>query len=890
MFQLKEYQQDALDTLSHFLKNCKVTGDVTTAFSDSLKENNFPNVPYRSYNFDETPYVCIRIPTGGGKTILGSFSIPVVAKELLREDFPITLWLVPTNIIQEQTVSALKSNPAYSEHLNDAFNNNVSIYDIADINQIKPQDIGNKAIIVVSTLQNLRVNNTSGRKVYKYHEDFEPHFSKLSKNHPAYEHLERVTELDLSDNGLVATDIGKIKYSFANLLMISRPIVIIDEAHNARTSLTFDVLKRFHPAALIEFTATPNTSDTDGSNILFNVSAAQLKTEEMIKLPIILTEHINGWEEAVRDAVLTRNRLEISAQKDKDYIRPIVLLQADNKNGKVTVEDIKKCLIEENHIEEDQIAIATGTQKDLEGIDLFQQDNKICYVITIQALAEGWDCSMAYVFCSVRNVTSSKQTEQLLGRVLRMPYAKRRVIEDLNRAYAHLSSTGMAQAAAQLSDQLIEMGFEELEVATFLRQQDTNQGELFGDSTAGSVSEKKPEIPFRLEVNEVPETAQLSEEDQSKIKVSEVEGRKVVTITGQVSDEIIKAVTKVSTEDKTKIKRNIHIHNNSILAAQSPSENGVEFRELPRLAVMYQGELELAEKELFLDVHGWDLLNYKAELTFNSTEETTSFSLDLEGKKIRYRSVSEEQNLDLNLVHTETTQEELVNWLDKECRQSDITQSTLTSFISQIINRLLKQPKLTLTTLVRNKFPLANAMQDLIAVYRKQAAKEGYQATLFIDEGNVITTYDYSYSFKADKYPARPPYYTGSYKFSKHYYPQIEDMKGTGEEFDCARIIDLMPEVKHWVRNLVRREAASFSLPLANANFYPDFVVELKDGRLLVIEYKGDALATNNDSAEKRAVGKLWASKSSGNCLFIMVEKKDKDGRNIKDQILNCVS
>ncbi len=264
-----------------------------------------------------------------------------------------------------------------------------------------------------------------------------------------------------------------------------------------------------------------------------------------------------------------------------------MLLQADNKNGKVTVEDIKKCLIEENHIEEDQIAIATGTQKDLEGIDLFQQDNKICYVITIQALAEGWDCSMAYVFCSVRNVTSSKQTEQFLGRVLRMPYAKRRVIEELNRAYAHSSSTGMAQAEAQLSDQLIEMGFEELEVATFLKQQDANQGDLFNPNHSSTGQKKIAVVPFRLEVTEIPDTKHLTQDDQNKITVSEVEGRKVVSISGQVSEDIIKTITKVSIDDKAKKKRNVYIHNNSIIATQSPSANGVSFTELPRLAVVY---------------------------------------------------------------------------------------------------------------------------------------------------------------------------------------------------------------------------------------------------------------------------------------------------------------
>ena len=152
-----------------------------------------------------------------------------------------------------------------------------------------------------------------------------------------------------------------------------------------------------------------------------------------------------------------------------------------------------------------------------------------------------------------------------------------------------------------------------------------------------------------------------------------------------------------------------------------------------------------------------------------------------------------------------------------------------------------------------------------------------------------MTTYDYSYSFKADKYPARPPYYIGAYKFSKHYYPQIEDMKASGEEFECARVIDLMPQVKHWVRNLVRREAASFSLPLANANFYPDFVVELLDGRLLVIEYKGEPYKTNDDSAEKSAVGNLWASKSDGNCLFLFAVEKDANGLGVQQQILNCI-
>jgi len=160
----------------------------------------------------------------------------------------------------------------------------------------------------------------SGRKVYAYHENFEPHFAQIPPNHMSRPLLERVAEADVQENGLSASEIGKVKYSFANLLAIYRPLVIVDEAHNARTALTFETLRRVHPKAVIEFTATPNTSNTNGSNVLFQVSAAELKAEEMIKLPVILTEHQN-WQDAIRDAIITRNKLAIDAQKDEQYIR-----------------------------------------------------------------------------------------------------------------------------------------------------------------------------------------------------------------------------------------------------------------------------------------------------------------------------------------------------------------------------------------------------------------------------------------------------------------------------------------------------------------------------------------------------------------------------------------
>ena len=70
-----------------------------------------------------------------------------------------------------------------------------------------------------------------------------------------------------------------------------------------------------------------------------------------------------------------------------------------------------------------------------------------------------------------------------------------------------------------------------------------------------------------------------------------------------------------------------------------------------------------------------------------------------------------------------------------------------------------------------------------------------------------------------------------------------------------------------------------------NCLFVPDFVVELNDGRLLVVEYKGDMLVTNDDSREKNAVGECWANRSKGKCLFIMAVAEDSKGRNVFQQI-----
>jgi type III restriction enzyme len=100
-------------------------------------------------------------------------------------------------------------------------------------------------------------------------------------------------------------------------------------------------------------------------------------------------------------------------------------------------------------------------------------------------------------------------------------------------------------------------------------------------------------------------------------------------------------------------------------------------------------------------------------------------------------------------------------------------------------------------------------------------------------------------------------------------------MLAKGEEYDCAFAIENTKQVRYWVRNLSGQPRASFWLPTSTDRFYPDFVALLEDGRLLVIEYKGAAYVTKDDSKEKHLLGELWEAKSNGKGLFLMAEKED---------------
>jgi type III restriction enzyme len=195
---------------------------------------------------------------------------------------------------------------------------------------------------------------------------------------------------------------------------------------------------------------------------------------------------------------------------------------------------------------------------------------------------------------------------------------------------------------------------------------------------------------------------------------------------------------------------------------------------------------------------------------------------------------------------------------------------------------------MALGDLLRFKYPLAKAVQQKVAAYRQQAYAQGYQTFLLDAGAEVATSFADGFAFDERPYPAAW-FYRGAYRFGKHFFGSVGELESKGEEFECARLLDTLPQVKHWIRNLAGRPQTSFWLPTSIDRFYPDFVAMLQDGRLFALEYKGGHLADSGDTKEKANIGQLWADRSGGTGVFLMAQKQDAQDRSLGEQIAEAI-
>ncbi|MCW5552005.1 MAG: DEAD/DEAH box helicase family protein [Verrucomicrobiae bacterium] len=876
--ELKDYQCRALHWLKRYFENCRKLGKAGTAFYETTGEiHEGEGRAYRNVKeLPGLPYICLRLPTGGGKTLVACHAIGVANRHLLQAENSLVIWLVPSQAIREQTLKALRNREHPYRQALEAELGSVAVMDIGEALYVTKPALDSQTVIVVATMQAFRREDTEGLKVFQSNGHLMSHFQGVPE--------EILRDVDRNAD-------GTFDYSLANVFRVRKPVVIVDEAHNARTPLSFGTLARLGPACILELTATPTltgTEDNPASNVLYSVSAAELKAEHMIKLPVKLKTRPE-WKELLGEAIGIRNGLEKAAEREKaatgEYIRPIMLLQAQPKSATrqtLTVEVVEKCLLEDFKIPEKQIVRATGEDRGLDGVDLSKADCPIRYVITVQALKEGWDCPFAYVLCSVAELHAATAVEQILGRVLRLPKASKKTEADLNYAYAFTASANFAASAKALTDGLVANGFEKQEARDLiapLAEADLDRFEL-GELGAKTVAEKvtaKPakEIPVELAAKVEFDAASDTVKILGTLNADEEAQLKECFDKPEAKTEIAAAVQRV----RVKVE-----------AAKSPSERGEPFR-VPVLAVK-QGDFLEQFEQTHLDDFGWTLKGCdaalaEAEFTLAADVPQTGEVDISESGKLEARFMPElEKQMTLLSVDSAWPLARLVNWLDRSFSHHDLTPQETGVFITALVTHLTDARKLTLEQLTANRYKLSRAVERKIAAHRAAAQKKVYDE--FLSPGfatPLVVAKDTEFQFPPDAYPASE-LYRGGYKFKKHYFPVIGDLKSDGEEFDCAVFLDGLPEVKFWVRNLPGpgRETSSFWLQTSTDKFYPDFVCLLTDGRILVVEYKNEKDWSNDDNKEKRALGELWQERSNGACVFHM-PKGSKDVATVREKV-----
>lgn len=891
---LKGYQTRILGTLRDYLREVARTRNPRNPFEKIVAAHAAKPMPYIPVQIPGLagvmPYVCLRVPTGGGKTLIAAHAIGAAVKDYQRAERGVVLWFVPSNPILDQTLSALKNPRHPYRHALEKGDGAASpglgpveVLTIEEALRVTPATLNGATVVIVATIQGFRVDDTTGRKVYDpLNGQLDEHFRAVPPD--------RAIDLEPGPDGQPGR-------SLANVLRLRRPIVIVDEAHNVRTPLSFATLGKLQPSCILEFTATPDRERAP-SNVLHRVSAAELKAAAMIKLPIrVVTRPSGEWARLLSDALTLRKDLETIAAREGqatgEYLRPIALIQARDVEH---TRELKQHLVAEHGIPEAEVKICTAKLDELKDVrDLAVADCPVRYILTVQKLREGWDCPFAYVLCSLQETRSATAIEQIVGRVLRLPQANFKREPALNEAYVFSVSPTLLEVLGELKGALELHGFTGAEA-----EQIVISG---GDDGI---------LPLAVQ----PVTLAIHPEDFDTTLV----GTHAPALLGKVSFDVragtltVQAPLTETEEEWTKacikvpaVQAQVTAAAKTVAAAAAEWGAGgrasraagqqvsIDF-EIPLLAIR-QGDLFEPFEATHLLERPWRLSERDATLAetiYPSKRAAGELGLvDVDhgsGKVLTARSEELEQDDArdfVSLLHqqvmtlagdTDWTLERLVTWLDRNLfrdpeERREIVGDESALFLSKAVKGLMaSRGLLHLGPLVLDRHRLAEALAQRVRQHREAERRAAFQA-LLLPESELAVSDSMTVNLAHTRYEPSW-YYDGGYRFTKHYYaPAPGELHSSGEEFECAAFLDGLPEVKTWVRNLSKK--GPFWLRRSTANFYPDFVCLLTDGRVLAVEYKGTHLVTADEAKEKAAVGAVWAGRSGGRCVFVMPDGRD---------------
>ena len=868
--ELKPYQQQVIDDLSLFLEYVQETKDVKNAFYEFWAKHPrtplypFPGTaiePYKN-NVPRVPHVCMKVPTAGGKTFIACNALKTIFDAFDYDKPKAVVWLVPSITILEQTLKNLKdpSHP-YRQKINSHFGNKVEVFDKATLLQgsgFNATSVKEQLSIMVFSFDSLRAKNKEDRKVFQE-----------NGNLQSFENL-------LGDNADI---------TLGTVIKYLNPVVVVDESHNAESELSVEMLSGLNPSFIFDLTATPRNN----SNIISFIDALELKKENMVKLPVIVYNHQDKTE-VINSSLQLQKRLEQQAiDEEKNggkYIRPIVLFQAQPKNGKdfssdeeekSNVQKLKEKLLE-LQIPEEQIKIKTANINEIKGLDLMNKDCEVRYIITINALKEGWDCPFAYILASLADKSSAVDVEQILGRVLRQPYVMKHKFPLLNVSYVLTASSKFRDTLQNIVKGLNKAGFSEKDY----KLADTSVPE-----------EIKKQDPLQQLVTFPAHEDDKTEDITSDIDITRIS---IPTNTTALTTETLTEIEKVAiqqNEDFEKTISEIEINNTPVLPT--------EIQQLVRTYEIKEVFQEQAEKiklaQFYLKVPGNDLFGAKEDVLLEKESLLGDFPLSKSDTNIAFDSVASElYKVDLDETQKEHTptfvrldgdiRNNIIAYIldpsRKDSRVKNFTHRVMSiignmypipdSEIKKYITRILEDfTDEQFNDFAYNEYSYTDKIKQKIKSLSENFAEKKFRDYLDTDAVFIKPSYIL-------------PQYISPGDTAKNITKSLYEKEGRMNNFEERVINEIanMNNIAFWTRNM---EKKGFRIN-GFINHYPDFIIQTKSGKIVILETKGDHL----DAEQKIRLGSLWAGKAGNDYRYFMVyERRTVDGAYNLEDFLNII-
>ncbi len=854
----KKYQKDVLDDLSGYLASLsQQEGRLAPAFTRYWQNKGVLNQVYKN-NVTGVPHICVKVPTAGGKTF-----IAVCALERIFDAFstyhPIAakfvVWLVPSLTILEQTVKNL-NNPEhpYRQKLNVKFNGRVQIYQKADVLQgagFDADTVQGQLSIVVMSFDSLKGRSKEVLKAYQ-------------------------------DNGYLASFIDDAqsedmlpeydKSAMINVIRSLKPVLIVDESHNAESDLSVDMLKNLNPNFILDLTATPRKN----SNIISYVDALALKKQNMVKLPVIVANQ-RAQEDVINAALKMRWQLEhfakLEEEKSGKHIRPIVLFQAEpkNKDDTNTFDKIKATLISLG-IDESEIKIKTANINELKGIDLMARDCPVRYIITINALKEGWDCPFAYILATLANKSSTVDVTQILGRVLRMPHVVKHKCDYLNMSYVFTASNKFSETLQSVVAGLNKAGFSErdyryqdlTDMVTPLATPKPTQLSLVAieqDTPVDEVLVNANLLDSNWQENAQAALAndpitQTSPESEQSNQLDELVQIKQVALAENARYELA-AQTEVAA-CPTELEANMNTQ--KMLPQWIESTRNLA---IPQFVMSVQagglfdeGETwQILDKgELLID---FKLANQNTEISFDTIDSEVSV-VDVKDKgdgdiQASFISLKSREKAKFNELISRykdgrklhTLVERLLHLLGKNTFYP-IADQDVKAYLMRVVSNLSAEQQ---QDCVDNDFRYAKKIKDKIKALANVHAEKVFGQWLAMSRIECRPSFVLPLTIA--------PSDTAK-SIANSLYSKEANMNGL-EEPVIRTIVDKCDNLVWWHRNLERGEGFVLN---CFVNHYPDFIVLMENSTLVLIEVKG-ADRDNSDSDLKMRLGKEWQAQAN---------------------------